>query len=82
MTRNEFIWKIEHGDDIMFDVAGRHYTIVTWPDEGIRIVEQNTNSDGIIYPSANELVEKFTVGSTPLAELCDKIVITSYTFVQ
>lgn len=45
MTRSEFIRKIEEGRDIMFDVLGRHYTILTWLDEGIGIGEQYPNDD-------------------------------------
>ena len=86
MTRNELIWKIEHGDDIMFDVIGKHYTILTWLDEGILIAEQYKEPgeahEERIYQTAEELVDGFMVNETPLKELCDKVVITSYTLVQ
>lgn len=79
MTKNEFVKKIEDGRDIMFDVAGRHYTIVTWLDDGIGIGEQNDQDGNIaVYPDANALVEGFIVGDKHLGDLVDKVVITDY----
>ena len=79
MTRNELIEKIQNGSDIMFDVGSRHFTIVTWLDDGIGIGEQHPN-DGEIqaFPTAESLVDNFRIDDKSLAQLCDKIVITDY----
>lgn len=79
MTRNELIEKIENGSDILFDVSGKHYTILTWCDEGIAIGEQNRPEDPLLYfPTAKELVENFKVNGVPLGELAAGVRITEY----
>lgn len=78
MTKNEFVSKIDNGYDIMFDVLGRHFTIVTWLDEGVGIGEQCKNSPPEIFRTAEELVECFEVDGRTLAELADRVMITHY----
>lgn len=80
MTKNELIDKIDKGYDIMFSVLEKHYTIITWMDEGIAIGEQYPN-DGMLqfYDTAEELVDGFMVGGKSLGELSDRINITDYT---
>lgn len=79
MKKNEFAAKIENGRDIMFDVGNRHYTILTWLDDGIGIAEQNKPEAGIsVYPDADALLKGFLVGDIPLGDLTEKIVITDY----
>lgn len=79
MTRDEMISKIENGSDIMFDVMGKHFTILTWTDDGIAIDEQHPNDGNMrYYQTAEKLVDSFLIGSKTLASLSDKIVITSY----
>ena len=78
MTKNEFVSKIDNGYDIMFDILDRHFTIVTWLDEGIGIGEQRKNTPPEIFRTAEELVECFKVDGRTLAELVDDIVITQY----
>lgn len=80
MTKNEFITKIENGSDIMFDVSGKHFTILTWCDDGIGIDEQYPNERGMQYfKTAKELVENFVVDNVHIGDLANKIVITDYT---
>ena len=80
MTVNQLIDKIEKGSDILFDVMGRHFTILTWTDRGIGIDEQDPHNHGMQYfPSAEELVHGHLVDGIPLADLTDRIVITDYT---
>ena len=79
MTAADFIEKIRYGSDIMFDVLGRHYTILTWPEEGIAICEQNVYEELRYFDSAESLVKEFEVDGIPLAELCQQVVITDYT---
>lgn len=63
----------------MFDVGNRHYTIITWLDEGIGIGEQNKPEVGIsTYPDADTLLKDFLVGDRPLGDLTEKITITDY----
>lgn len=81
MTRSEFIKKIEYGDDIMFDVVGRHFTILTWPDEGIFIGEQYTE-DGEYFQDAASLVDNFKINDIPLSGLLHDVKITDYTLVR
>jgi len=80
MTKSELIEQIENGSDIMFDVAKKHFTILTWTDDGIAIGEQFPN-DGELqyYESAEDLVEGFMVNGRPLGSLAKDIVITQYT---
>ncbi len=80
MSKKDLIWKIEHGDDSMFDVGNRHFTILTWPVEGIVIGEQFPN-DGHdeTFPTAEELLDGFTIDGIPLAELVHIVKITDYT---
>lgn len=78
MTKTEFISQIDNGYDIMFDVLDRHFTIVTWLDEGIGIGEQNKNSPPEIFRTAKELVECFKVDDRTLADLVERIKITQY----
>ena len=80
MTKNEFIKKIENGSDIMFDVSGKHFTILTWCDDGIGIDEQHPKERGMKYfKTAKELVENFFVDNVPIGDLINEIVITDYT---
>ena len=79
MTRSEFITKIENGYDNMFDVAGKHYTILTWTDAGIEIGEQNRPDVPIqCFATAEQLVDNFLVHDVPLSKLVQKVVITDY----
>ncbi len=79
MKKSEFITKIENGGDIMFDVGGRHYTILTWLDDGIGIGEQNKPECGLsVYPDASTLLKDFLVDGIPLGDLAEKVVITDY----
>lgn len=84
MTRDEFIQKIEHGDDIMFDVFGKHYVIFTWDkdDRGICICEQNVDGSEYYFATAEELVDYFSVNGKTLAEIAGDIVITDYTLAE
>lgn len=82
MTKSDFVWKIEHGDDIMFDVFGKHYTILTWPENGIIIGEQNVDDDGVCFESAEELLDGFTVDGSPLSSIISNVNITNYTLVR
>lgn len=80
MTKSDFISKIENGRDILFDVAGQSFTILTWPEEGIAIGEQNRPEVPIKYfPTAEALVENFLVHGIPLQDLVKNLVITEYT---
>ena len=81
MTKAEFIEKIENGRDILFDINGRHFGIFTWPQEGIGVGEasQDTTKDPLQYFDTSEaLFDGFMIDGVPLADLCDKVVITDY----
>lgn len=81
MTRNDFIKKIEHGDDIMFNVRGKHFSIFTWEKEerGICICEQKNADSEKYYATAEDLVDNFIVKGQTLAEIAGDVVITDYT---
>lgn len=80
MTKAELIDKIENGSDIMFDVANRHFTILTWMDEGIAISEQHPHDgEPQYFDTAEALVEGFKINGKPLGSLSDKVVIVQYT---
>lgn len=78
MSKNDFIKKIENGSDIMFDVAGKHYVILTWCDQGIEISEQGEDNPQY-YKTAEELVNSFRIHDVMLSDLCDNLKITDYT---
>ena len=79
MTKNELIAKIKNGSDILFKVRNKGYTILTWTDEGIRILEWNKPETARYYKTERELVDNFLVDGTPLGELAAEVVITEYT---
>ena len=80
MTKNEFIDKIENGSDILLDVSGKHFTILTWCDDGIGIDEQHPNEKGMQYfDTPEELAEKFLVDGIPIGDISQDITITQYT---
>ena len=81
MTREELIGKIDHGDDIMFNVLGRHYAIFTWAidEDGICICEQNVPESERYFKTAYELVDNYSIDHLTLASLVDQIKITDYT---
>ena len=79
MTKAELIQKIEDGSDIMFDVAGKHFTILTWMEEGIGIGEQYPNDTEMQYfKTAKELVEGFKINGVALEDLVQGVRITDY----
>lgn len=60
LKRSDFIDKIKQGSDIMFDVDNKHYTILTWMDEGIGIGEQYPNESELrFFKTAEDLVDNF-----------------------
>ena len=79
MTKADLIEKIKTGSDIMFSVAGKQYTILTWTDDGIAIGEQHPN-DGELqyYDTAEDLVERFVVDGKPLEAIASNVRITQY----
>ena len=79
MTRDDFIEKIENGRDILFEVAGKQFTILTWMDEGIGIGERNCPQKPIQYFStAQELVDGFMIHDISLSSLIHTAKITDY----
>lgn len=79
MTKAELIEKIETGSDIMFSVAGKQFTILTWTDDGIAIGEQHPNDGDLqYYDTAEDLVESYMVDGKPLGAIASKVKITQY----
>ncbi len=79
MTKEELIQLIDNGSDILLDVMNRHFTILTWPEQGIAIGEQYPNDGKMRYfNTPAELVEMFVINGKTLAMLADQIVITQY----
>ena len=79
MDKDEFIQKIKKNSDIMFDINEKHYTILTWCDDGISICEQNSTEKPSCYSSAEELVNNYKVQGMPIGQLAPIIKITDYT---
>ena len=77
MTLSEFVRKIENGRDIMFDVDGRRFTILTWVKDGILICEQNTANESV-YPTAEHLINSYKINGKTLSSLASKIRIVDY----
>ena len=79
MTKKELNNLIAEGSDIMFSVAGRNFTIITWTDDGIAIGEQSPNDGELeFFETPEDLLEKFMVNGAPLGQLADKVTITQY----
>lgn len=82
MTRNELVNLIDNGGDIMFDCLDKHYTILTWTDNGILIGEQITATQkeeiNEYFDTAEQLVSEFKVNGIHLYDLLDEIKITEY----
>ena len=78
MTKEEFKDLIENGRDIMFDVSGKHYTILTWWDDGILIAEQNTENHKGVFSNEADLLDNYHIDGIPLGKLSEQIVITQY----
>ncbi|SDA20100.1 hypothetical protein SAMN02910447_01681 [Ruminococcus sp. YE71] len=80
MTKKELIELIDTSGDIMFDCEDKHYTILTWTDEGIFIGEQITETQKKdrheYFKTGEQLVSEFLVNGKPLGDICDRIVIT------
>lgn len=79
MTRNEWKKLIEDGSDIMFDVRGKHFTILTWTEGGINIGEQYPVDDpGVCFPSASALLDEYRIDGVSLGDLSGEVKITDY----
>ena len=79
MTKTKLIELIDNGCDIMLSVAGKHFTILTWMDEGIGIGEQSPNDGELLYyDSAEQLVDSFKVDGVSLGDLAEWVAITDY----
>lgn len=79
MTVSDFEALIDNGRDIMFDVSGKHYTVLTWTEGGICIDEQDPNGGNEFYfISGEKLVDGFLVNGVPLRNLIDDVIITDY----
>lgn len=79
MTRSEWEKLIEDGRDIMFDVRGKHYTILTWFADGINISEQDPVDDpGVCFPSAAALLDEYRIDGVSLGDLSGEVKITDY----
>ena len=76
MTRDKFKTIIETSGDIMFDCLDKHYTILTWTDNGITIGEQNNDNDDMVFKSADDLINNYLINGKPLSDIIDNIVIT------
>lgn len=78
MDKKELIQLIEKGSDIMFDCLGKHFTILTWTDDGIYIAEQDTEKNEQTFSTATELVDNYIIKGKPLRECLDSLKITDY----
>ena len=79
MTRNEWEKLIEDGRDIMFDVQGKHFIILTWFDDGIYISERDPVEDqGMCFPTAAALLNEYRIDGVPLGNLSAEIRIIDY----
>ncbi|MFT3950979.1 MAG: hypothetical protein QM689_03340 [Oscillospiraceae bacterium] len=81
-SKEDFIKLIDEGGDIMFDCSDKHYTILTWWDDGIFIGEQITadqpEDKHEVFLCAQDLVHSFLVNGEPLETLLSDVVITFY----
>ncbi len=65
----------------MFDCLGKHYTILTWTEDGIAIGEQTTSitdDTNQIYSTAEDLINNFRINGLALVDIIDKVKITYY----
>ncbi len=67
---------IEFGADIMFDCAGKHYTILGWYEGGPNIAEQVTEANEQVFPTAEALLDGYMIDGKTLGERIDEVIIT------
>lgn len=76
MTREEFIEHVENGADIMFDVLGKHYTVLGWNEDGPLIAEQETGDNEAVFSDGKDLLENYKIEDKRLKDIWDDVEIT------
>ncbi len=76
MTRSEFIDHVEFGADIMFDVRGKHLTVLGWYPEGALIGEQVTEANKAVFPNAQAMLDGYIIDGERLTDIWDEVEIT------
>lgn len=79
MTRHEFADLIDFGNDIMFEVDGKSFSIIGSADGGVNIAEQITEENEAVFQDGKSLLENYHVNGRSLSECFDQIVITHCT---
>ena len=81
MTRKELIEKIKYGDDIMFDVCGKHFVIFTWDadEKGIYISEVDPVDCEEYFQTIEDLLNGYFIDGHSLGDVAEEIVIRDYT---
>lgn len=78
MTQREFIDLIDMGNDIMFDISDKSFSIISVID-GVNIAEQITEKNEAVFKDGNSLLKNYLIDGVPLADCFDQIVITHCT---
>nr|DAI14851.1 MAG TPA: hypothetical protein [Bacteriophage sp.] len=80
MNRAELKEKIEKGSDVLFDIKDKHFTLITWVEEGIGIDESNSLKNNMqFFKTADDLLNAFLIDGKCLGDLAADVVITDYT---
>ena len=82
MPRSEFIDHVEFGADIMFDVRGKHLTVLGWNEEGPMILEQVTEANEAVFPNAQAMLDGYIIDGERLRDIWDEVEITYCTCVK
>lgn len=78
MTQREFIDLIDLGNDIMFDIGNKSFSIISVMD-GVNIAEQITEKNEAVFKDGNSLLKNYLIDGVPLTDCFDQIVITHCT---
>ena len=76
MTRSEFVTLIDSGDDIMFDLDDKSYSIIGGADGGPNIAEQVTENNEAVFKDGQDLLHNYIIDGKTLNDCFDRIIIT------
>ncbi len=76
LKEKELVEIIEYGGDIMFDCAGKHYTLCAWNGEQLDIAEQKTEHNHKKFDNVADLLNHYLINGKALKEHVSEMNIT------
>lgn len=78
IDKKRLIELIDFGADIEFSFDGKDYAIFAWTDDGIVLVEKNTQTE-FVYPNRDDFIQNCKIKDVPILDALPKIDITFHT---